>query len=158
MPKDEPDGVSTYIRWLYTRVLFTSESVETNVEWGRLTSAYIFGDKILDSDYKDAAIDGLIPKLSEQKSYPIQKTRKIYKNTTSGDLARRLWVDWFAYAKNSEWMDTARKSSLYQSLPPQSRLDIYKAWAIKPPCEIGTCIYHIYGQNCCYKNRPFPSR
>ena len=60
------------------------------VEWERLTPAYIFGDKIQDGDYKDAAIDALIQKVLNEKSYPIHKTRKIYENTVGGDSARRL--------------------------------------------------------------------
>jgi hypothetical protein len=156
LPKDEPDVVSTYIRWLYTGVLYTGESIETEVEWERLVLAYIFGDKIQDDDYKDATIDGLISKSSEEKLYPIHKTREIYENTVSGDLARRLWVHWFVYARKPEWMDEAKEDLYTKRFLFELAQALMWPKAMKPPYETGTCYYHIHGQRRCYKDRPFP--
>jgi len=136
-------------------VLFTSESVETEVEWERLISAYIFGDKIQDGDYKDATIDALIQKSSEEKSHPIHKTRKIYENTVSGDLARRLWVDWFVYARNPEWMDEAKKDYYTKDFLLDLARALMKSKAIAPSYERDTCVYHIHGQKRCYKTGCF---
>jgi BTB/POZ domain len=157
LPEDDPHVVLTYIHWLYTGVFFTREDVELEVEWERLTSAYIFGDKVQDGDYKDATIDALTQKILDEKSYPIHKTRQIYENTVSGDSARRLWVDWFVYASHGEWMDQAKRNyytedflfDLAQALMKTNR-------AKRAPYEDNTCVYHVHGQKPCYKNRSFP--
>jgi len=127
------------------------------VEWERLTSAYIFGDKIQDGDYKDAAIDALIQKVLNEKSYPIHKTRKIYENTVGGDSARRLWIDWFVYINDAEWMDEAKRNYYTEDFLFDLSQALMKSIRVKvAPYEDNTCVYHIHGQKPCYKNRRFP--
>ena len=69
LPNDKPENIKVYVAWLYSNRIFTKPEgevdEESNIEFNGLIDAYIFGDMIHDSDFKDAITDVFIERSEE---------------------------------------------------------------------------------------------
>ena len=66
LPEDDPNIFSVYQRWLYAGLVHTrpnSTASKTDDEYSMLVKAYILGEKIMDSNFKDSIADAIIEKL-----------------------------------------------------------------------------------------------
>ena len=108
LPDDKPENIKVYVAWLYSNHIFTKPEgevdKESEVECDELLDAYIFGDKIQDSDFKDAIIDALIEGSEEDETYFIN-ARKIWESTPPGALIRRYIVDTFVWEGAEKWLE-----------------------------------------------------
>jgi len=108
LPDDEPENIKVYVAWLYSNRTFTKledgVDKESDIGFNGLLNAYIFGDKIQDSDFKDAIIDAFIEKTEETKSYYIN-ARKMWEYTPPGALIRRYMVDTYVWEGREKWLE-----------------------------------------------------
>lgn len=76
-----------------------------------LTRAFIFSEKVQDSDFKDAIIDALIHTVAapDEKGvhyYPIaQLVNRAYIGTPEGSLICRLFVDMYTFHGRQDWLE-----------------------------------------------------
>lgn len=109
LPEDYPEIFELYVKWLYTGELVklsTNAEEEDYPEHTTLTvlaCAWFLGDKLLDSTFKNAAIDAIIERVRETNHYPCALASFIYENTTEESPLRRLLVDFYAYAYERSW-------------------------------------------------------
>ena len=92
---DDLEVVKAYVRWLYRQdpPLPLLNSSVVNV-YPFLAKAYVFGEKVIDTTFKDAVIDCIVARAVETKSFPTSQTMNIiYRGTLDGSPARRLMVD-----------------------------------------------------------------
>jgi len=108
LPDDEPEDIKVYVAWLYSNRIFTKPEgevdKESSVESNGLINAYVFGDKIQDSDFKDAIIDAIIEGSEENDDYYIN-ARKIWEYTPPGALIRRYMLDTFVWVGDENWLE-----------------------------------------------------
>lgn len=113
LPDDEPKAVSVWLNWLYRHHLpvglnagekMTHESVQD--VWNSLIMAYCLGDKLLDSDYKDAVVDAMAAwtfKRHDQEFHfliDLATRTKLFESTSAGSTARKFLVHTMARVKD----------------------------------------------------------
>ncbi|KAL0260913.1 hypothetical protein SLS55_004605 [Diplodia seriata] len=113
--------------------------------------AYILGDALLDSAFKNAAVDALIKRVHETNCYPCALAALIYTNTSgSASPLRRLLVDFYAYAYKREWFVGGDRSLDMEDGPREFFRDVLvkvvKVKEIEEPDEfpwmLDACQYH----------------
>lgn len=162
LPDDKPGSIEVYLVWLYSNRIFKKPEGEVNkdsgVRFDRLIDAYIFGDKIQDSDFKDAIIDALIERDIEDITFFID-ARKIWESTPPGALIRRYMVDIFVWEGVEDWLGDDVMSYLNQDFLVELGRALYKR-IISPKDYTGvapyvrdSCLYHehISKGEPCYK-------
>ncbi|KAK3615783.1 hypothetical protein LTR22_027303 [Elasticomyces elasticus] len=106
MPEDEPDIIRLYVQYLYTSKIYlerttTSANLKSSdnlPEYIVLAKAYVFGERIQDSEFKNSVVNAILARASEiiegKHWYPITSAvDTIYKGTTTGSLGRQLMVE-----------------------------------------------------------------
>ena len=162
LPDDEPENIKVYVTWLYSNRIFTKPEGEVNEESGGgidgLIDAYIFGDKIQDSDFKDAIIDALIEINKETKTY-FTDACQIWESTPPGALIRRYMVDTFVWKGDEDWLEDSIAPHLNQEFLVELGRALYKR--TKSPTDYtgvtpfvrDSCLYHEHTSKGepCYK-------
>ncbi|KAK5135161.1 hypothetical protein LTR08_005547 [Meristemomyces frigidus] len=107
LPDFSPDAFGTYVKWLYLRAIpstaTTNDGSEQHEnEFRSLTEAYVLGDRLLDDEFKDMAIDALRAKArtpSGNNIWPAatEMLKTVYAGTPEGSKARSLLVNIFQY-------------------------------------------------------------
>ena len=103
LPEDEPDIFEIYQAWLYDRSIYTEYwlgSEESADEAVRLLKAWGLGDKLLDTQFKDAIMDALIGRMNDIASYCASGTLSgyrrliavVYNKTPDDSAPRRLMI------------------------------------------------------------------
>ena len=109
LPEDDPAIFSVYQQWLYGGLIRTccgnSFSRCADDEYETLVKAYILGEKFMDNDFKDAAIDAIVDKLSSIRRFDTRLTTLVFNNTPSESPLRRLWMDVYYHFGSFEWLD-----------------------------------------------------
>lgn len=115
---DDPDVFDVFARFIYTGDIFSSRDGDTEVypdgsrrdwEWARLARAWVLGDKLQATTFKDAVADAICEKIVRGGKWPTTLHQIIYPNTTASARGiRRLCVD-IAVAK---WEVNTMKSTL----------------------------------------------
>lgn len=104
LPIDDPTVVHCYLHFLY------SSAVPANF-YEALAELYVFGEKIMDVDFKNAVIGAIIretrkPETDGHCYFPTGDVVDIlYAGTSSGSPARKLMVDLFFYHGSPSWFD-----------------------------------------------------
>lgn len=103
LPDDDPDVFSLFARFIYTGKICSSQSNDVQVypdgsrrdlEWPRLARAWILGDKLQSTSFKDAVTDAICENMAREKKWPTTLHQVIYPNTTSAARGiRRLCVE-----------------------------------------------------------------
>ena len=102
LPDEEPSVFEVYQNWLYERKIY---SVDWTESYRTLVKSYIFGDKLVDYQYKNAVIHAIIQKLRDTSLFDLGLTNLIYDNTPPESPLRRLLRDIYAWLGNSSWCD-----------------------------------------------------
>lgn len=72
-------------------------AVDGHWEWNRLANAYILGDKLQTTSFRNDIVTALVQKLDEGNFFPDESTVKlIYENTVETSPLRRLVVHMYA--------------------------------------------------------------
>ena len=162
LPGDKPENIKVYVAWLYSNRIFTKPEGEvdkmSSVESDRLVDAYIFGDEIQDSDFKDAIIDAIIEEDEETDSYYIN-ARKIWEYTPPGALIRRYIVDRYVWIGTEKWLKDDVVPYLNQDFLVELGRALYekirspKDYTGGAPSVRDSCLYHEHTSKGepCYK-------
>lgn len=91
-----PDAFEVYLRWVYSHRIVVSRVAEESIAKSRYCSilcrAYILGDILLDSDFKDAVLDALATYCDGPASWmPHNEARYVFGNTKEG-APLRTWL------------------------------------------------------------------
>jgi hypothetical protein len=113
LPHDDPDVVCLYLHWTYAGRILSRKSDSTNEESDNeinfLVDAFIFGEKVQDSRFKDAVIDAAIKSTlsSDMDGVPcfpgVMAVNRAYKGTPPGSPLRRLMIDLWARHGRDTW-------------------------------------------------------
>ena len=110
LPEDFAGTVSNYIKWLYHDKIAIElyqagdDKIEKKAEEAEkvfclLAEAYIFGEKILDTQYRNAAVKAIHDaQMSSHWSMGPESVSIIYEGTLSGSPVRRIIADRFAHS------------------------------------------------------------
>lgn len=115
LPEDDPDAFSLYRTWVYSGKLAILPDKDcdlnsTTERYHTLAYAYVLGERLLDTDFKNAIADayvlyarGIPP---SRRYYPSnEEIRIIYEGTREESPIRQLLVDiWYCRGK-AEWLE-----------------------------------------------------
>jgi hypothetical protein len=139
LPDDSVQTVSDYVRWLYSGNMpiklydageDTHEMAAEEVQkvYLLLAEAYVFGEKIVDMEYKNAVMRTVIAAIMSSEWFPgLNSIHVIYKCTPSTSPLRRLVADIVAcYSyddseKENSWMNE------FDGYPREALVDAMKA-------------------------------
>ena len=132
----------------------------SNSEWGRLPRAWIFGDKLLSTSFKDAIADAVIVKILDTNKWPADMHEHIYPESSSAFPFRKLCVDialwrWTEHAIPSVKFDSQWAGFFYYDY--MLALDKVKKTGrqgVTPFAGEETCEYHGHDKDKpCYKTK-----
>ena len=166
MESDDPSLFAMYVHWLYhgTIAVLHSDSADPKAagaiscaEYQMLVDAYILGDKILDSGFRNATMDAIVEKstLKAQNglrySPPLDTIQHTYKHTLPSAPIRSLLVDMFVLHGGSAWLRKPGQTSDDDSpLPASFLIEVTSklfdergasSWSQRPP--IDSSKYHF---------------
>jgi hypothetical protein len=107
-----------YVQWLYsgtvaiqTRFINNNSDAEGGlceiVDKRSLIESYLLGEKLMDTTFQNAVMQGLIQCVTREESYPLNSViKRAYKRTTPQSPLRRLLVDFWVWNGNSTWMSS----------------------------------------------------
>jgi hypothetical protein len=85
-----------YCQWLYTKKIITKVIREDDHLY--IAHLYVFGAKLMDRSFQENLLDALVDNVTATGKYPSNLVVKhIYEGTNTGDPARRLLVDYWAF-------------------------------------------------------------
>ena len=135
----------------------TNEKSKINEEWSRLARAWIFGDVILSTSFKDALVDSIIRKTLIGQRHSRSMQDLIYPRSTAQASIRILLVDIAVW----KWKDSTLESlkilpGMEQFLVDLSlalnKVKIKRRQGNAPWEDKDTCVYHEHGkEGICYK-------
>lgn len=157
LPTDDPDVFALYQHWLYNGALRTrgSEiSIKLSHEYEFLVKAYIFGDKMIDADFKDSVIGAILEKLRVYECFDLRLTNLVYENTTAQSKLLRLWLDVYFKAGKAEWLDETfvGASISCEFIMEFSRFQMRLKIELAERNMGGDCHYHEHSAGKCYLN------
>lgn len=164
LPDDEPKILALYIYWLYygtLPVLCDEPGRLGNSEYLDLVKAYVLGDKLLDTQFQDTAIDAIVEKSRSnakdgKRCFPGGEVIEYaYRNTTESAPVRDLLVDMYVKHGKSAWLhDWTDSASMPQPflLSLASKLLDLQGDSAKP---IEAYRYHSHGK---YQNTTLAER
>ncbi|QDS75897.1 hypothetical protein FKW77_002473 [Venturia effusa] len=99
LPEQYPEAFDIYVRWIYSGKLLISRIDLTEISdfvilTSNLSRAYILGDVLQDTDFKDAIIDSYFDIKKSAKWIPTSGVKFIFDNTSKKSSLRRMLVDW----------------------------------------------------------------
>ncbi|KAK5729745.1 hypothetical protein LTR17_011711 [Elasticomyces elasticus] len=109
LPDDEPRIFRVYQSWLYTRRI-------VGVSCELLLHCYVFGEKFLDTTFKDVVIDCLLEVIARRRVFPNNMSGLIYKGTLEGSPLRRLLCELFAWCGTATWYDESPDAEMLADL------------------------------------------
>jgi hypothetical protein len=137
LSEDCKETVTHYLQWLYTRSIPISSlqgqaleetdivKIETNV-YMALARAYVFGEKVMDIDFKNAVLREVLEFKRSAKTVPGRGAIEIVcAGTIPGSSMWRLLVDLMA---NNIFGDPSRANCI-EGLPQEILVDVIKAMA-----------------------------
>lgn len=165
LPEQDPEIFKTFQHFLYSGQVCTSRDGDYHLnddgssrdkEWVRLAEAWVLGDAILSTSFKDAVVDAIIAKVINISYSPTNLHTLVYPKSTVGAKIRTLLVDLAVWRWNRTFVPSPP--------PGDSALFFYDAFLAinkikdneregKPPFKgESTCNYHEHGDDePCYK-------
>ena len=130
-PCDSEDAFNLYVNWLYmrkipTKAVLSQSPQDHETEWKTLAEAYVLGDALIDTPFKDVILDALYAKVRSTSGHTIwscggQITEIIYCLPESSP-ARRFILD--IYKKHAGEKDLA---SMFNEAPKEFFYDLAMA-------------------------------
>ncbi|KAH7094876.1 hypothetical protein FB567DRAFT_600559 [Paraphoma chrysanthemicola] len=103
----DSDLFATYVQWLYTHQVAVSVRDPT---WAEL---YVLGERLLDLEYQDIIILGIIANSKAIYEYPDELAiSTIYEGTRNSSPARKLMVDFYCWRGAADWIDIENSGDL----------------------------------------------
>ena len=164
LPDDNVKIFTIYHMWLYFGYIFTrsedeektASSTSSTAEWGLLFDSYIFGEKIRDSNFKDALMDAIINKFNTIHELP-NKIQQVYQNTPQNSPARRWLVQFCLYYNSEDFIQEAAGNAEYLRDVALAFVNAQKTERYLTRPEEGSCEYHEHaeGKENCYKKKRY---
>jgi hypothetical protein len=142
LPTDNVDTVSDYIKWLYTGSLSLKlyeggdkenrekVAVEAEKVFVLLAEAYVFGEKILDTKYKNVVLKGVeAAKNSSQWNMGPESVDIVYKGTAPRSPLRRLIAGSVAFLAHDDTEKGVGWMTFFEGYPKEALKDAIKAMA-----------------------------
>jgi hypothetical protein len=177
-----PQPFSIYVKWLYSRRFYITESDDIdceeesdtlesgeNGERENLWDCYQLGDFLQDSDFKDAIIDALINKMVVENCYPLYIAQAVYASSTAASPHRQWVVDCAIKFWSKPELDAVAEDAVSESgdYPQEFRTDLFVAMSahlrtgVKVTLvadffqNLDTCKYHEHTKKNtpCYKTK-----
>jgi hypothetical protein len=139
LPEDSTSTVSDYIKWLYyDKVAIKpyeagTDTIKKKAEEAEkvfilLAEAYVFGEKIMDTEYKNAVVKAL----SDCKSrlhwrMGPESVSIVYNNTPPGSPLRRWIADRLAYSASDDSKNEVGWMQFIDGYPQEALVDAMKA-------------------------------
>ncbi|KAF5851405.1 hypothetical protein GGP41_004187 [Bipolaris sorokiniana] len=155
LPDDSVQTVSDYIRWLYSgntsiKLYYVGEDKRERVAeeaekvFVMLAEAYVFGEKIVDTKYKNAVMETMIAAIDSSKWNPGPPSVDIiYKGTPSTSPFRRLIADKIACLAYDDSEEGAGWIDFFDGYPREALADAIKAMVRVRPSPKNDCIISI---------------
>lgn len=132
-------------------------------EFFRLGDAWVLGEMLLSSSFKDAAVDAIIHKIAADECFPSFECLPLYAQSPAGSPVRRLMVDIAAHYWSEASVSTLDAdgdpvvlASFFQSvtvaLLKRSLLPKPVRKVKHPLSQESPCFYHEHGEGPCYKS------
>jgi len=158
LPEDDPNIFSVYQQWLYVGLIQTrpnSAPFKTDDEFRTLVKAYILGEKIMDSNFKDSIVDAIVEKLRLAHRFDTGLTDLVFDNTLPASPLRRLWLDAYYNFGSPAWLDASLVGSPINAefMVEFSRYQMEfrsSSGAFGPDAMFGSCTYHEHGLRPCH--------
>jgi hypothetical protein len=167
LPADSAAVFEDFLSFLYTGKVYSivkgqERKADGAEEWVRLGNAWILGEVLLSTSFKDAVVDAMIHKISADECMPTFEILPIYRHSPAGSPVRRLMVDIAAnhWSESSVTAidtdgDPAILAELFQSVIialMKRALQPRPAKKVKHPLsQESPCFYHDHGIKPCYK-------
>ena len=142
------DTVSDYVKWLYGGIvpciLYKADkddkrekvAEEAEKVFVLLAEAYVFGEKILDSKYKNAVVRTVVAaKESSQWSMGPESVDIVYSGTPSGSLLRRFIAESFARLAHDDTAKGVGWMTFIDGYPKEALADAIKA-TVRLRCKV----------------------
>lgn len=166
-----------YVQWLYSGRLHTklyfkegseaSGNVHRN-EWLQLVNAYLLGEKLADTDFRDLVLDACLDWFGEASRKDlliiVQSVREAYTQLAKNSPLRQLVVDIAAWHFDHQTVKKFQEVESVVDFPKSFLLDMLAAMSarfqgtgssfgiVSPVLKgRGTCEYHCHGDEKCYK-------
>lgn len=114
MSEEDPTSLQIYFHWLYNGKLPTKpQPGEKDTEFFDLVQAYVLGDKILDSDFQNIIMKGIVEKCRIQnvpKYY--RRGREYGRSTPAEETAKLLETDIISLAFSSTRLESPLRKLL----------------------------------------------
>lgn len=126
LPDDEPPIFAIYVHWLYYGTLPVFNNETEDGEYLSILKAYTLGDKLLDINFQNAAVDAMIEKSTTSVDgtewYPgLSIIEYVYNNTSESALVRELLVDMYVFGAEDGWLHEWEKKG---SIPKPFLFDL----------------------------------
>lgn len=184
LPDAQPEAFAIYQQWLYTRGLHTKTvnmggaigllGPSHGEEWTKLTEVYLLGHKLVDIEFQDRVVDGMIEWLQEvthsayDLSMVLDSIPRIY--TILGEAGednplRRLVSDIIALKFSDAMIQKMAIDRNGEKMPPAFLLDLVLKLstrlsgpakflnASKLPEAREGCHYHCHKEGECYREK-----
>ncbi|KAK5133256.1 hypothetical protein LTR08_007990 [Meristemomyces frigidus] len=164
LPDHNCEIFNLYVNWLYSGRLPVQHIEESNLmnnndkQYHNLFKAYVLGDALLDSDFKDAVVDAIVNEMHIQHQgnvyfFPVRQIRTfLYNSTTSASKLRQLLVQRIARSSNGSEL-------LKEDDDPAFLLDFARAAMHKDKDKETTisatarCAFHEHARGKCVRTR-----
>lgn len=174
MAEDNPEVFVLYVSWLYGQSLYLSggpiysaTSTTPMNHWDvyeNWTSAFVFGDRILDDDFCDAIVDATLRYAENTTVWPSWQLEKILKICPVESPPHRLMIDVFVYRANSTWIKMGELSPRRCTADTWMEIcrgllagrDKFSKDRTDWPWVKNPCVYHRHampGGGSCYRSR-----
>ncbi|GIZ42766.1 hypothetical protein CKM354_000602300 [Cercospora kikuchii] len=155
LPDDDPKTFEIYQAWLYDRKIYTDLWVDGihDKESRRLMVAWVLGDKLQDTDFKDALMDALVGRIRDTQAFASLRlaTSFIYSKTPDGSAPRRLLTDIYTYHGASWWVDEVMSSGLQETYAVDFLKDLSKRQLTqRGPSSLNSAAYMAFKPGCAY--------
>jgi hypothetical protein len=167
LPHTSSDAFENFHSFLYTGKVYTVVEGEENApgmdrEWIRIMNAWILGEVLLSTSFKDAAVDALIHKLASNNAHSKGMYALAYRYSSEGSAIRRLMLDLaVTWWDEGAPLDVCADSELAilapffrrvcSALLKEKSQPASAETTVSPTTRAGTCFYHEHGDKPCYK-------
>lgn len=165
LPDDDPGVFDLYVQWIYRGQIFSrmprAEFRLLDREMELLIDAYIFGEKIQDSNYQDAVLDSLLAYTNTRDEKGVRwfptgaLVRKAYQKTPASSPLRRLLVDMHNRSGHKEWVGDDNNSVEFLADLVREMYATRTQPQSPDPTGVGenSCSYHHHGNDrACYSS------
>lgn len=163
LEEQDPEIFQIFQHFIYSGCICSNKNgdsgpdseVSWDVEWERLGNAWVFGEVILSTSFKDAVVDAIIAKTVTNGRHPTGLQNLIYPVSPSKAGIRTLILDLAVYAWTEDCLEDPDQPCgfLYDLAIAFLKMKTNGLEKEAPYESVNTCKYHEHGEEgTCYKD------